>query len=36
MIPVLKVPGDGGNIVIFSKNYVTDFPVYEVKFMLFK
>lgn len=26
----------GGNNVIFSKNYVTDKPVYEVKFMLFK
>lgn len=26
----------GGNVVIFSKNYVTDKPEHEVKFMLFK
>ena len=36
MIPVLKAPGGGGNIVIFPKNYVTDLPVDEVKFMPFK
>ncbi len=36
MIPVLKAPGGGGNIVIFPKNYVTDLPVNEVKFILFK
>jgi hypothetical protein len=26
----------GGNVVIFSKNYVTDKPEYEVKFIVFK
>jgi hypothetical protein len=26
----------GGNVVIFCKNYVTDKPEHEVKFMLYK
>jgi len=26
----------GGNVVIFSENYVTDKPEHDVKFILFK